>query len=547
MKQDQKSRDVRSGATLSGSAAVSAGSGRLQLRGAVLDMDGVVTRTARLHAHAWKEMFDEFLEQYARESGKSQSPFDMDEDYRTFVDGKPRYDGVRSFLESRGIELPEGNPQDDASQPTICGLGNRKNQIFHRLLNSEEVEVYPDAIEQIRRWKRAGWKIAIVSSSRNCAAVLKAAKIGSLFDTKVDGLDADRLNIRGKPAPDIFLYAAEQMGLESDQLLLIEDAVAGVEAGRRGRFGFVVGVNRNRETDDLENAGADKVVDDLRDLQDLTGNISTVDDRTPPLHALSELDALADRIVGHRLLLCLDYDGTLTPIVRRPEDATLSDAMRGLLVDLAKLCTVAIVSGRDREDVQGMVQIPDLIYAGSHGFDIKGPRGLQFEHPQAKKALPALAAAEKELRQRIAEMRGVRVERKRFAIAVHFRELESENDLGRVQKVIDEVHQGQSSLRKRGGKKIFEFQPDLPWDKGRAIEWLAKALELDHPDTMIIYLGDDVTDEDGFGVLRGRPHGFGVRVGSSDTPTAARYTLSDCEEVQEFLAFLRSILAESKG
>ena len=177
-------------------------------RAAILDLDGVITQTAHLHAQAWKQMFDAYLQERDKRESEDQRPFDVGEDYEEYVDGKPRYDGVRSFLASRGIELPEGEPDDEPDRETICGLGNRKNEIFHELLGEQGVDVYEDAVEQIESWRERGLRMAVISSSRNCSAILKAAGLRELFVVKVDGVDSERLGLQGKPAPDMFLVEA---------------------------------------------------------------------------------------------------------------------------------------------------------------------------------------------------------------------------------------------------------------------------------------------------------------------------------------------------
>lgn len=230
--------------------------------GVILDLDGVLTRTARQHARAWKEMFDAFL---ARRSEEDHRPFDKDADYLRYVDGKPRFDGVRSFLESRGIQLPEGGEDDGPGGVTVRGLGMRKNQIFLDLLEREPVETFDDAVAQLRRWREQGLATALITSSRNGRRVLAAAGLEGEFDVIVDGADAARLGIRGKPAPDVFLHAARELGVEPGRTIVVEDAISGVEAGRAGGFGLVVGVARNGE-EGLREAGADVVVRDLRDV-----------------------------------------------------------------------------------------------------------------------------------------------------------------------------------------------------------------------------------------------------------------------------------------
>jgi alpha,alpha-trehalase len=498
-------------------------------------MDGVITRTARVHARAWKAMFDQFLE---KREGESYHPFDADRDYRRYVDGKPRYDGVRSFLASRGIELHEGSEDDEPDRETVCGLGNRKNELFHEVLKRDGVEAYPDAVEQVKAWKGAGLKVAVISSSRNCEAILKAANLLDLFDAKVDGKDSARLGLEGKPAPDIFLRAAEELGVESGQAVVIEDAIAGVEAGRKGRFGLVVGVARDGDGGDLRRAGANRVVRDLRELR------AENPDSESPRSALEARDEFALRARGKELALFLDYDGTLTPIVRRPEEATLSDEMRVLLAELAGHCTVAVVSGRDRQNAEEMVQLESIVYAGSHGFDIRGPDGLEMHQEGDEHALGDLDRAEEKLRREVAAFEGAHVERKKFAIAVHYREVEGEEKVRQIECVVDEVVREHAGLRKKGGKKIFELQPDVEWDKGHAVLWLTEALGLDHAGVVVIYIGDDVTDEDAFGALRSGEKGIGILVAETPSDTQAVYYLRDCDEVRDFLQLLLDLLRE---
>ncbi|UCC49026.1 MAG: beta-phosphoglucomutase family hydrolase [Gemmatimonadota bacterium] len=234
----------------------------------IFDLDGVVTRTASVHAWAWKRAFDEYLQLRAAREGVPFEPFEIETDYPRYVDGRPRYDGVRSFLASRGITLPDGDPSDGPDEETVCGLGNHKNILYNELLGSGGVEVFEDTVQQIRNWREMGLKTAIVSSSKNCAAVLRAASLTDLFDVRVDGVVADRLQLIGKPSPDIFLKAAELLGVEPSRAVVFEDAVAGVQAGRAGGFGWVVGVDRvgaGAEEMLLAN-GADIVVSDLTQL-----------------------------------------------------------------------------------------------------------------------------------------------------------------------------------------------------------------------------------------------------------------------------------------
>ena len=238
------------------------------IRGCLFDLDGVLTQTAKVHAAAWKEMFDDYLRKRAKQTGEPFVPFDPVGDYDEYVDGKPRADGTRSFLESRGIELPEGQDDDPPSEQTVHGLGNRKNEIVLRKIREDGVEAYPGSVRYVQAVKAAGLPRAVVSSSANARDVLVAAGIEDLFDARIDGVVAEREHLRGKPAPDTFLAGARALGLKPTTATVFEDALAGVAAGRAGGFGFVVGVDRVGQAEALKQHGADVVVTDLAELLD---------------------------------------------------------------------------------------------------------------------------------------------------------------------------------------------------------------------------------------------------------------------------------------
>jgi alpha,alpha-trehalase len=233
-----------------------------RLDAVIFDLDGVITDTASVHQAAWKRMFDQWLAKGRWAEGEDRRPF-SDDDYYVYVDGKPRYDGVVSFLASRGISLARGDPSDSPTAETACGLGNRKDELFLALLRERGVVPFPSSIELLQRLRANGTRTAIISASRNCAAVLDAAGIAQLFDAKVDGVDTDSLGLRGKPAPAVFLEAACRLGVDPGRAAVVEDALAGVEAGRRGRFGLVIGVDRGGHGEELQARGADVVVSDL--------------------------------------------------------------------------------------------------------------------------------------------------------------------------------------------------------------------------------------------------------------------------------------------
>jgi beta-phosphoglucomutase family hydrolase len=234
----------------------------------LLDLDGVITNTANLHAACWKQMFDEYLEKRAAQRGEAFRPFDLATDYRLYVDGKPRFDGVRDFLTSRGIQLPEGNPDDPPQVETVGGLGNRKNDLVNEVIEDRGAEPYEGSVQFIRHLRRHGFKIAVVTSSQNCTAVLKAAKLDAFFDVRVDGNVIHAQRLAGKPAPDTFLMAAKLLGVEPTRTVVIEDAISGIQAGSAGKFGLVIGVARKGNVEELKHYGAHLVVNDLGELVD---------------------------------------------------------------------------------------------------------------------------------------------------------------------------------------------------------------------------------------------------------------------------------------
>jgi beta-phosphoglucomutase family hydrolase len=238
------------------------------VRACLFDLDGVLTQTAKVHAAAWKQMFDDYLRRRAEHAGEKFVPFDEVRDYDEYVDGKPRYDGVRSFLTSRGIELPQGAPEDPPDADTIDGLGNRKNEIVLEMIHEDGVQPYEGSVRYVNAARDAGLRRAVVSSSTNARDVLAAAGILDLFEEIIDGHVTEREHLNGKPAPDTYLAGARAVGVGPDQAAVYEDALAGVESGRAGKFAFVVGVDRVGQADALKAHGADVVVQDLSELLD---------------------------------------------------------------------------------------------------------------------------------------------------------------------------------------------------------------------------------------------------------------------------------------
>jgi beta-phosphoglucomutase family hydrolase len=241
---------------------------RDQYDAVLLDLDGVITDTATIHAACWKQMFDAYLQQRAAESGAPFRPFEIATDYRLSVDGKPRFDGVRDFLTSRGIQLPEGSPDDPPQADTVGGLGNRKNDLVNTVIAEGGVVPYAGSVTFIHQLRQQGFTLAVVTSSQNCEAVLQAVQLDTCFEVRVDGNTIRAHHLAGKPAPDTFLTAAQQLGVAPPRAVVVEDAIAGVQAGRHGHFGLVIGVARQGNAAELRHHGAHLVVHDLGELVD---------------------------------------------------------------------------------------------------------------------------------------------------------------------------------------------------------------------------------------------------------------------------------------
>lgn len=520
-----------------------------QVDAVVFDMDGVLTDTASIHARAWKRLFDDFLVSHAQAGGAADSwqPFDLDVDYRRHVDGKARLDGVRSFLASRGIRLPEGARDDEHEEPpsdasTVQGLGARKDAYFREMLERRGAQPYLRTVEFVRELKRRGTRVAVISASRNCEQVLTVAGILDLFDARVDGVDAAKLRFPGKPHPAVFIEAVRRLGTEPARSIVVEDALAGVTAGRRGDFALVVGVDRTGHPEELMAAGADLVVRDPADLLP-----------APPVRRLTELPPALERIeelVGwfgaREPVVCLDFDGTLSPIVNRPEDATIDEATRAAVRDIARHFPVVVLSGRDRLDVEQRVGLDELVYAGSHGFDVAGPGGLRWEYEAASDYLDELDALEAELADSVTGIAGAIVDRKRFAIALHDR-LVADADLPVLDAIAAIAAGRHPRLQTHRGKRVLEFRPDVSWHKGEALLWIVDALGRARPRVTVAYLGDDTTDEDAFRTLRGADVGFGVIVGEEDRETAAQYRLRSPSEASTLLRELLAALLHRRA
>jgi len=530
----------------------------LTFQSVIFDLDGVVTKTAKVHAHAWKKTFDEYLRLRTERDSEPFNEFTYQHDYLNYVDGKPRYQGVKNFLESRGIHLPFGDPSDSTDKETICGIGNKKNKLFNELLQKEGAEVFESTIRLIKSLKENGIKIGVASSSKNCLPILKSVNIEHLFETRVDGVVSAELNLKGKPEGDIFVTAAKNLDTLPENSVVVEDASSGVEAGRNGGFGLVLGVSRENNETELAKYGADIVVPDLAEI-----DIQIINDwfnRKPKpffkcFETLEHAPAILpeDHLQGKdifvnpyyertgksvlhtdkKMVFFLDYDGTLTPIVDSPELAVITDDMKQTVEQLAKIHTVAIVSGRMREDVQNLVGIKGLFYAGSHGFDIKGPGGFSMIHPVAEKTIPLVSEIIEQLKDKFLHIEGALVEEKKFSVAAHYRKVKNQKDLKFIEESVNSIVQKHDELRLLKGKKVFEILPNIDWDKGKAIRWIMNALEIPWDTTSAFYIGDDTTDEYAFRTIITR--GTAIMVTDEPlNPSTADFQLNSPKEVKKF-------------
>jgi trehalose-phosphatase len=524
----------------------------------IFDLDGIVTKTATVHAHAWKKTFDEYLKLREKRDRETFREFTYQPDYLNFVDGKPRYMGVKYFLESRNIHLPFGDPSDSPDKETICGIGNKKNKFFNKLLKKEGAEVFDSTITLIKSLKENGIKIGVASSSKNCLPILKSVNLEHLFESRVDGIVSAELNLKGKPEADIFITAAKRLDALPENSVVVEDASSGVEAGRNGGFGLVVGVARENNFEELAKHGADLVVPDLSEIDIQIINdwfnrkpkpffqcfdtLEKAPELIPEKHMKSQkifINPYYQRTgksvlnTAKKMVFFLDYDGTLTPIVESPELAVISEEMKQTVEQLAKIHTVAIVSGRMREDVQNLVGIKGIFYAGSHGFDIKGPGGFTMIHPIAKKTIPLVAEVIEQLKEQFQHIEGALVEEKKFSVAAHYRKVKNQKDLQFIEETVNSIIQKYDELRLLKGKKVFEILPNIDWDKGKAIRWIMNALEIPWETTSAFYIGDDTTDEYAFRTIITR--GTAILVTDNPfNPSAADFQLNSPKEVKKF-------------
>lgn len=490
----------------------------------IFDMDGVVLNTVELHFRAWKKTFDHWLRKQAKLHLQKPKLFSW-EDYLYYVDGVSRQEGIKNFLNARHLTI---------SEAVVTKLAKKKNSYFLKSIQQQKVLSFASSIEFIKALRKQGIKTALISASKNCQQLVSLAGIASCFDLVVDGIFVEQQHLATKPAPDIFLALARQLNIKPQNIAVVEDAYSGIKAAKAGQFGLIIGIDRKKLGAQIfKEWGADIVVEDLSEIK-LKGLIHWFNYLIPPIFTeANEINPEAQAIMqGKKPVLFLDYDGTLTPIVKQPQTATLSVDMKSYLKKLSQHFTVAVISGRELTDLKARVGLEGLYYAGNHGFEMVGPN---LNYHIGTEYLQEIAEIYQTLRQKLQGINGIYLENKKFTLSVHYREV-PEAEMCCIHKILSEIFAQHPNFKRREGKKVFEIRPNLNWDKGKAILWLLEKLNLKQTNSLPIYIGDDATDEDAFLALK--KIGMGIIVTDIKQPTKAKFGLRNIAEVERFFSLL---------
>lgn len=476
----------------------------------IFDMDGVLTDTRRLHFASWKKTFDDFFKE-------TDLKYRFDEsDYNKFVDGKVRSSGIQDYFQSIGIQL---------TARQIDKLSLTKNTFFQSFINSGSLYSFQEVKKTLISLRDKGIKLGVVSSSENCRLILSTLHLESFFDAILDGSDGKKLKLHGKPDIDYYQVILRTLGVDSHFSALIEDSIAGIQAGKRSSM-TVFGMCRENQNlpETLLKAGADYVIKDLGQIDEIP-------------HAIEKWDDLVMKIDGKEPALFLDFDGTISNIVSRPEEATLIPGIKDVLLACSKSLKLAVISGRDRTDVKGRVGIDDIFYAGSHGFDMSGPGCFHYSYDQAEQFLSSLEKFNLTIGSLLFGIQGLILERKKFCTSIHYR-LVKEEDVIFLKTRIREIILGYPMLKIRDGKKVLEVLPQVDWGKDKAISKLVEVLNLDLTNYIPVFIGDDTTDEEAFYGLK--DNCLCLRVCDvENAKTHAHYHLKNPQEVIMFLSLIK--------
>ncbi len=491
----------------------------------IFGLDGVLTDTAPLHARAWEMLFERFFRERAARHGENHAPF-TDDDYLRFMVGKEPYDAVAGFLSARGFPLCQG-ASSDAGNDTVRGLGDCQQQLFRQQL--DENTVFRSTVTLVRKLQSVGVKTAIFSASVDCVQVLRAAALDHLFSVVVDGPAFDPRRYPGKPDPAILAEAARRLGVPVQRAVVVDSAEDGVAAAHSGGFGLVIGVDRIGHGEKLLHCGADAVVDNLADV-DVPTDFRRLSALPNALESYGQLTGVARfrPVIGF-----VDFDGTLAPITADPDTATMVNGAAEALTHLAAHCPVVIISERDLDDIRSRVGLPGIWYAGNHGFEVMAPDGAYHVSETAAAAVSAIERTAAQLRATLAHLPGILVEQRRFAVAVHYRDVPPER-VGDVLASIRRLARWEG-LMITSGRKRLELRPDVGWDTGTTVSWILQKVD-GNGDLLPIYIGDDLTDEAGFDVVRLDGIGIVVRHGEhGDRRSAANFALDSPQQVCELI------------
>lgn len=500
----------------------------------LFDLDGVITDTASVHFAAWKAVFDAYLA--GRDTAGTHEPYPFtDADYRRFVDGKPREDGIRDFLASRGIALLQGDFGDDGD--TIRSLANSKQRLFGELL-ARGITGFESSVALVRQLHAAEIHTAVFSSSRNCADVLRAAGLDELFPVRVDGVVAQQLGLAGKPDPATLLEAARRLSVRPDRCVVVDDAMSGVTAGRAGGFGLVVGVARTGCTQELLAAGADVVISDLTEMtvQMDHRRISTLPD------AVASFGLLGGVTVTRRPAVFVDFDDALPH--GDPGAGPLTPRAARALQKLSAVCPVAVFSSHDLADIEPPVSPPGPWYSGSDGFEFSAPDGSHHRDDAAVDTIPALESAAAMLRNRLKDIPGIRLEHRRFAIMIHH-ESASANHV-RDANIAAHAASRQHHLRINHGHNVVELRPDVDWEECATLHRIVEAAGKGQA-ILPIYVGSSLADEFAYDAIE--HDGISImlrRNEDDDRRTAAQFRIDNAECVVDLLERLADQLATAR-
>lgn len=506
----------------------------MTIKGIIFDMDGVVTQTAVIHYKAWKIVFDRLLSQI----NPSFNPF-TEEDYFYFLDGMSRVDGVTNFLTSRELSLKELQKLYTSVEECIAHLCETKNELLLAIISENSVDCFADTLEFIKLLLLHNYSIAIISSSKNCLEILKSAKVEKIFPVRVDGIVSETIGIPGKPNPAIFLEAAKQLNLLPQECMVIEDALSGVKAAKEGAFGVVVALDRkNKLHAQFSELEADYILPDLSKKQTTFYQKIFCGSEKKLESAFNILPLIANLLENkNELIVFLDYDGTLTPIVERPENALLSPTMLQCLTQLSQKYTTVIISGRELNNLKNLINIPNIYYSGNHGFEFTGPECSNMFYQIGHEFVDELTAVYQALYGVFQKIKGCIIENKKFSLSIHYR-LVDENLHEYISQKIEDNLSSFPNLTRHYGKKVFEIRPNIHWNKGLAAENILTQFKLVKNNLIPVYIGDDVTDEDAF--TQFGLNGITIKVTPESYKTNAHYFLKSPKEVLEFLIHLNN-------